>query len=336
MSTTFNHQRNFESNFAVMQMIRLDCDHVVASLDDADIYSVPEQEQKPRVSKLLVVDSSLNYSLADTDLANVFSVTLHDTHFIRFCLHGIAKKPDVTCVPDFITLDKELRPRQKAERVLLIRNNCQQLPIIVQYKKVAFIDVIPSSKELKPEESIELTVVICPRNIGVEKQRIRFNLLFKPDDQSTCNVGSLNIPICFKCITEKKETTPEFNMGITPVMFGEVGRHVEDIRFNTASVKLPKLSIVDEERFRKIGTDELVAFPNDRPKSLRPWTNTVPIKTIFTGKYCYQVLPLNWQRFWLYSISNRRVHKCLIIVCNMQHMSASLLEILFIRNTKIN
>lgn len=67
-----------------------------------------------------------------------------------------------------------------------------------------------------------------------------------------------------------------FLPGITPTNNNEVGFLVNDVRFNT-KIEKPIMAIVNKDLlvFNK-DNDALIAFPNDRPRVLKPWRNKVP------------------------------------------------------------
>lgn len=59
----------------------------------------------------------------------------------------------------------------------------------------------------------------------------------------------------------------KFNPGITPMLTNEVGFLTENVRFND-SIKKPRQAMVTD-KLKKNEENALIAFPNDRPKSLR-------------------------------------------------------------------
>lgn len=215
-------------------------------------------------ASLLVLRNASNFDILET------SQTIDKC---TVCLYGAVEQASVTIIPDVLQIDdselyKEIR------RTLLILNESFHLPITFQYIKTAFIEIRPDTKFLSPREDIEVQVTITPAKFGIVKTSIRFELFYKKDSECF-TVGRAAVPTVFKCSSVTNHPVPKFNMGITPEYIGEVGCFTGDVRFNT-DIKKPIAAVLTEKMFgRGPHDDDLVAFPNDRPKTLRPWKNPV-------------------------------------------------------------
>ncbi|KAF2878752.1 hypothetical protein ILUMI_27427 [Ignelater luminosus] len=204
---------------------------------------------------------------------------------VRVVLYGEAEYAGIIVRPD--SLDLTEIPIGKPEtRELLLINRSSSLPIIFSYKKVCFVDVEPKSGLLPPSGNMEVGVTVNPSKIGLVKTKITFDLLYfnRPrEGQDYVLVGNAEIPITFNVLSVTTSSKPKFNMGITPEYIKEVGFKTDDIRFNTL-IETPKATLVKKvKKTLDKNDDDLIAFPNDRPKSLRPWKSPVKCRTICAG-----------------------------------------------------
>lgn len=199
----------------------------------------------------------------------------------KFFFFGKAEKARVSIVPDTLVLSN-LKMMEMQKRTLVIKNQSKILPVTIRYTKIAYVKVLPTEALLKPSGSVELEVQIIPAKMGTVKNDINFHLLYKPHQNSEYFlVGNASVPMVFDSKAHCKEIVPKFNEGITPKLTNEVGWMTDDIRFNT-KIKTPKSVMLSHIKWDKDDND-LVAFPNDRPKSLRPWKNSVR----FVYFYCF-------------------------------------------------
>ncbi|KAJ8969857.1 hypothetical protein NQ314_001541 [Rhamnusium bicolor] len=165
---------------------------------------------------------------------------------------------------------------------LNIKNNSRHLPIIIKYNKETCIEIKPREVHLGPNSSIEVCLTIKPSKIGQSFHKIVFDLVYQSAN-IYYDVGAAYLPVYYFASITTPKIQPKFNMGITPKITNEVGFLVDDVRFNTIIDK-PIQAIVDKNfKNFNINNEDLIAFPNDRPKSLRPWRNTVPSRTIYAN-----------------------------------------------------
>ncbi|XP_050306666.1 cilia and flagella-associated protein 47-like isoform X2 [Anthonomus grandis grandis] len=204
---------------------------------------------------------------------------------LTMILYGETELPDITIVPSKLNLLNLILYKSTEEPVQFI-NNSKSLPLILQFTKVANIDFDPVTFVLPPKEIVQATLTVKPTAIGDAKTRVAFDVLFQ-QKQTFIKLKTIYLPVLYTVTYEREykgnqQRKPGFLPGIVPKNHNEVGYLVEDVRFNT-NMKMPKTAIIDEKLvvFNK-NNDALIAFPNDRPKVLRPWKNPIPCKTIFT------------------------------------------------------
>lgn len=184
------------------------------------------------------------------------------------------EEPCVRLSPEDFTLSY-LKMDETYDRILNIKNRSHYLPIVFRSNIVPCVKVRPSEVFLEPRESLEITLSITPSEEGQRNYKIIFNLIHCVLHKEY-KVGTVILPIKLSASKTYPKKEPKFNMGITPHVTNEVGFLVDDIRFNT-KINKPRQAIVDKNHksFNNKNTD-LIAFPNDMPKCLRPWKNKVP------------------------------------------------------------
>lgn len=144
---------------------------------------------------------------------------------------------------------------------------------------MAHVDIDPPQGWLLPSQSLELTVTITPRQYGSVTMKIAFDLLYSnfprnPNEYQIVGDGFMTISFQTPCVTTQPKT--RFNMGLAPDYVREVGYHVDDVRFSTP-LDVPKAVMPRKYKLKeqRKNNDDLIAFPNDSPRSLRPWRNPV-------------------------------------------------------------
>lgn len=163
---------------------------------------------------------------------------------------------------------------RRETRVLELQNKSLNLPIIVVYRKSAYIDLDKVEVYIKPYSSVQVAVYITPQKLGKINSRIQFDLVFYdyPKVETGYKViGKLTVPVKFTVKVETKTPLPQINTGITPNYIKEVGKFCHNLKFDK-KVQKPKAAIVGDRLISK-SNSALIALPNDTQKSLRPWRN---------------------------------------------------------------
>lgn len=192
---------------------------------------------------------------------------------VKIHVHGISETPQVTVVPDELSL-ADLTVGQRETRVLELQNKSLKLPIILVYKKVAYINLDKVDIYIRPHSSVQVSVYITPQKMGTTNSQIQFDLVFydypKTDDEYK-TLGKLTVPVKFTVEALTRTPLPQINTGITPNYVKEVGKFCQDLRFNK-QIQKPKTAIVADHLISK-SSSALICLPNDTQKSLRPWRN---------------------------------------------------------------
>lgn len=206
------------------------------------------------------------------DSAGIDITPPQDVH-VRVCLYGETEEASVSLRPDAFESD-DMVVNQRYVYTFNFKNNSKHLPITYKYNKVPFITMEPSVMSLGPEGSVDVTLVITPKKMGLMEIKITMNLLFTNADGETYNVGATYFSIKYDAHmlvkTNKSTLMPKFVKGITPYCTNEVGYLVDGVQFNT-EIEKPVMAVVNPKykSFDKKNS-ALIAFPNDRSRSLRP------------------------------------------------------------------
>lgn len=210
------------------------------------------------------------YSATSIEIDEIIK-SIDDLRCLKFYLHAIAEEPSVSVIPDELILNG-LQVGRREIRVLELRNNSLRLPIILSYKKVAYIDLNNARIYIRPGSSIQIPVYITPHIIGTVSTKIRFDLVFhdypKTDDNYKV-IGRVIVPVRFDAQSVANTVVAQINDGITPNYIRESGKFCENLKFNTR-VKRTKGAIIASTLVSK-SSSALMALPNDTQKSLRPW-----------------------------------------------------------------
>lgn len=155
----------------------------------------------------------------------------------------------------------------------MITNNSLHLPIWLKYNKVPYVFIDPITFKVKASNSLEIVIIFKPAKLGAINTKIVFDLLYKHEfEENYQDVGKLDVPLKLYVQSVTKKPIPRFVMGITPMCTNEVGFLTEDVRFNS-DLEKPSGAMI---RYRSNPVDDdLIAFPNDRPLTLKPWRNDI-------------------------------------------------------------
>ncbi|KAL1496932.1 hypothetical protein ABEB36_007982 [Hypothenemus hampei] len=194
--------------------------------------------------------------------------------------------PKITIVPDKLYFGS-LNVFKTYTQTIKFTNNSKTLPLIMKYvHKTPNIEIIPKETYLPPNETVEIIFKLCPTRVGEYKIGVALDVFFPKTKFKLINIKSIELEVYFKgLLTEelklKRSIKPKFLPGITPTNCNEVGYLVDHVKFNS-QLAMPRGAVVDRPKliFNE-NNNALIAFPNDRPTTLRPWRNPVTCKTIF-------------------------------------------------------
>ncbi|KAF5298427.1 hypothetical protein FQR65_LT01205 [Abscondita terminalis] len=237
------------------------------------------------------------YSLGDSNFSEKSNISKYQmastkfrAHNTRVVLFGEAEIPSVTIRPDSLNLGS-MKTNKGMCREILLTNHSISLPIIFEYVKSCYVSVEPCTGTIEANGKTELAVTVTPSALGKFSIKIKFDLFYynhPKDNQRYIKIATASIPITFEVHLNPGHTKPKFAMGITPIYIKEVGFFTDDIRFNS-KIDMPRATLMKDVKQRIYKYDnDLIAFPNDRPKSLRPWASKNKCRTICANIYRYE------------------------------------------------
>lgn len=204
------------------------------------------------------------------------------TDFVRVCLLCVVEPVRVEIVPEFINLGK-IEINSCVAFTLNMTNKHSRLPIYYGIDKTAFLRVDPEFGLLNSGQSVVLNMKLKPCGPITNTIYVKINFLY-PQQPSACSpnyiakelelVSQTKIPIYVTIVMKPQSKIIKFNMGITPMITNEVGILTNDVRF-CDKVPKPRQAVIGlpEEEYKH--ETALMAFPNDRPHSLRKTKNEI-------------------------------------------------------------
>lgn len=181
------------------------------------------------------------------------NIVLNTTQRLYF--FGDAELASVEITPNRLRLNN-LQLLVAEQRVLLIKNLSENLPITVRYAKIPYVKIYPEQLTLKPCESIEVQVIVTPSVIGKVIKHIGFDLLYRAHKNVGYTVvGNTEIPFSFKSKAITKTPAPKCPLLKYPFTTNAVGFMAGDVKFNS-SAPSRTTTIVSKKPLHSIKTDE--------------------------------------------------------------------------------
>ncbi|CAG9826127.1 unnamed protein product [Diabrotica balteata] len=234
-------------------------------------------------------------SLVDAEQFQICSLNSIDESFkeiplfpnhLNLCLYGEIEEPNVKLTPHSIDRD-DLCVGQVYNFTFNIQNGSSYLPITFKYHKYACFEMEPEEMTLKANANVDVLLMLKPSTIGDIETDISLCLTYKANGH-VYKVGNAYFHVRYKCHKDPSITSPmlrrKFNMGITPAITDEVGFLVDHTKFGDVK-DAPVQAFVNVAKRNAYlrGNTNIVAFPNDRPRILRPWSSDLAYQTIFAS-----------------------------------------------------
>ncbi|XP_041462969.1 cilia- and flagella-associated protein 47-like isoform X1 [Lytechinus variegatus] len=185
-----------------------------------------------------------------------------------------------------------------------LSNESTILPVSFVFQPVAQFSVVPSFGKLKPGEAQDIIFSFKPNQYGSFKKQQMIDVLgsladesegengwIQPSNTIQASIHNLHVSLKGTCNAVFKKKEPKFNPGITPLVVGEVGQFI-DVKVNEAEAYDPRAAMLGSTRTKGLhatksaghvrDSEALVAYPNDRARSVRPSYRREQYKTIFT------------------------------------------------------
>ncbi|XP_022089961.1 cilia- and flagella-associated protein 47-like isoform X2 [Acanthaster planci] len=189
---------------------------------------------------------------------------------------------------------------EHVDTLCTLRNDSAHLPASFVCRQVAQFCVYPYFGKLKPGESQDLIFSFKPNQYGTFKLTQVMDVLGSVADEgeeanqlATHLEAIYGLQIFLQGVSnaESKKREPKFNPGITALVVGEVGQFI-DVTMDEAKPYDPRAAMIGAPKTKGLHATKsaghipdstaLVAYPNDRARSIRPSYRRDQYKTIFT------------------------------------------------------
>ncbi|PVD28193.1 hypothetical protein C0Q70_10779 [Pomacea canaliculata] len=187
---------------------------------------------------------------------------------------------------------------ESVDTLCTIRNESFLLPAIFQFRRIAHFSARPLNGKISPGQTQDVVFSFVPKQVGTFKPLMLLDVLGQTAD--TYNPSLTNLEVISTLSTRVSGHSnpvtvvpkPRFNPGLTPYITNEVGMYVETT-FADVDSKVPRNALAGSTRvhlhriYRPKSLDiedkkVKVAFPNDRPHSVRPSERNQIFRTPFT------------------------------------------------------
>lgn len=194
----------------------------------------------------------------------------------------------------------EVQCGETSHSVCTLVNESSLLPLNVEFRKVAHFDVTPMQGMIPAGKSKDISITFHPNQAGTFQPIQIIDVMGKvlADDENYDRSPRLlsrkfqDIPIQYvgTAIAIMKKKTARLNPGITPLVTNETGQFI-DVTFDKSNklktqlrasmVKANNTNLHAHNEKKEIGS-ALIAFPNDRARSIRPSERSLEYRTPFT------------------------------------------------------
>ncbi|XP_047432995.1 cilia and flagella-associated protein 47-like isoform X3 [Mugil cephalus] len=205
----------------------------------------------------------------------------------------------------------------KGQRVDLhcaLQNLCPQLPVAFRFRKIAHFTAEPSAGSIAPGQRQDVVLSFSARQQGsfqvCQKLDVLGHVVCQSNDNATedgtelkiCSFHAITLHLSAVCCSETTQPVPKLNHaagtnapGSWPhVRCSDLARCREVAPAAVLSADKTRLHRHRGERSRDAEEDGFLAFPNDRPCSIRPASSHGQYRTIFTGVPRYRYVDTSY------------------------------------------
>ncbi|KAK9510513.1 hypothetical protein O3M35_005283 [Rhynocoris fuscipes] len=217
---------------------------------------------------------------------------------LRLCLHGVAVKPRLEVIPDELIFEN-VTLGSIIDKVITIKNLTHEVCLGYRYEKMPYFHVEPSMQFIQPKKCVDVLVRFKAQSLGSRQTALKLEMVSPQnltDNTNIIAVGMVEVKLKIRLKVEAKDLKPQFNMGITPRITHEVGLHTEKMTFKKklegakAPILIPKPTKNDRRAWLK--SNDSIAFPNDRSRTLAEKPYDKRMVTPYTGKRRYIPPPI--------------------------------------------
>ncbi|XP_070587019.1 cilia- and flagella-associated protein 47-like isoform X1 [Erythrolamprus reginae] len=220
-------------------------------------------------------------------------------HCVELGLIGSGLPVMLTFTPGPVVSFKECYIGEHTDLVCTLQNQCDVLPVIFVFHKIAHYNICPEKGKIKGKSVKDVIFSFIPRHIGSFTVRQKVDIIgpvAKKDDFTVLEMKPFHqIHLVFSGLCKSVSTCVlKANPGLTPLISNAPGIFIANKgnqQSDVASIALLKSdkTQLHAHWINKNLNNVLVALPNDRPASIRPAEWHKDYRTIFTKapRYCY-------------------------------------------------
>ncbi|XP_072178621.1 cilia- and flagella-associated protein 47-like [Diadema setosum] len=193
---------------------------------------------------------------------------------------------------------------EQIDTLCSLQNDSTVLPADFVFQPVAQFATRPAFGHLNPGEAMDIIFCFKPNQYGTFKKIQIIDVLGSVADESETEAGVIQpsatvqasihtLHVSLQGVSDAvfKKKEPKFNPGITPLVVGEVGQFI-DVKVNEGKAYEPRAAMLGSTKTKGLhatrsaghikDSKALIAYPNDRARSIRPSYRREDYKTIFT------------------------------------------------------
>ncbi|NXA49613.1 CFA47 protein, partial [Nothocercus julius] len=183
---------------------------------------------------------------------------------------------------------------EQVEILCELRNESESLPVTFSFRKTAHFHISPEKGKIEKHSTKEVIFSFSPRQIGVFKKKQIVDIIGSGLEENNSQIlktksfHQIHLRFIGVCKSKSKNIPFKINPGITPMISNPAGQFVPDDPEQctdiapVAMLKSTQTQIHTHKINRNCKNDALVALPNNRSASIRPFERHKKYRTIFT------------------------------------------------------
>ncbi|RZF44301.1 hypothetical protein LSTR_LSTR006851 [Laodelphax striatellus] len=279
-----------KSHFCFMKIVMVDVkDHIDFDYHEPELLTM-QSSSSIKIDSNYCFEDEAGKNNRDSNLLSYDSANFTSTQGFRLCLHGLFTTPTLEVSPGCLVFD-DLRLGASGGSRATVANR-SLLTLGCRAVKQSYVQVTPELLFVEAGCSVHIEVNVCAHASGPFKRVVILECLSMgnvTDSSGLKVVGETKFIVEGDVKADSTKPQPKLNLGITPKITHEVGFLSEEVTFGSRNVQMPTKAIVPVKGQlpKMYNESDVVAFPNDMPKSLQAHYPEKVFRSIFTGKERY-------------------------------------------------
>ncbi|NWJ00208.1 CFA47 protein, partial [Crypturellus undulatus] len=183
---------------------------------------------------------------------------------------------------------------EQVEVLCELKNESESLPVTFSFRKIAHFHISPEKGKIEKHSTKEVIFSFTPHQIGIFKKKQVVDIIGLTLEENNSQIlktksfHQIHLRFIGVCKSKSKNILFKINPGLTPMTSNPAGQFVPDHTGQctdiapVAILKSTQTQIHTHQINRNCKNDALIAFPNDRSASIRPFERHKKYRTIFT------------------------------------------------------